>query len=369
MTTVPAPGREHRPGRLLVRARPASPRGDDRVRDHADGLWTAIRAADASSAADLVAGALRAGLDPETVLLDVIGAVQRKVGVEWAANRMSVAEEHAATAVNEHALTALAAHRPAPTRGRVTVACVDKEWHALPARLLAEVLRLRGWRVDHLGARVPTAHLISRLHRAGATAVCLSASLSTRLPTAHAAVTAVQATGVPVMVGGLAFGVDGRYARLLGADAWASDARGAADRLAAGPLPAPRPPRQAVDDLPHLADQEYTMVAQSCPRSGTRHLPAPGAGFPPMRDYGAEQRERTAEDLAHIVDFLAAALYVDSAALFTDFLAWTAEVLTARGVPARSLAPGLDLLEEQLRDFPRARGLIHAGRAALGSRG
>ncbi|SDC51435.1 cobalamin B12-binding domain-containing protein [Streptomyces prasinopilosus] len=366
MTTVPAPDREHRPGRLLVRARPASPRGDDRVRDHADGLWTAIRAADASSAADLVAGALRAGLAPETVLLDVIGAVQRKVGVEWAANRMSVAEEHAATAVNEHALTALVARRPAPTRGRVTVACVDKEWHALPARFLAEVLRLRGWRVDHLGARVPTAHLISRLHRAGATAVCLSASLSTRLPAAHAAVTAVQATGVPVMVGGLAFGVDGRYARLLGADAWASDARGAADRLAAGPLPAPRPPRQAVDDLPHLADQEYTLVARCARGLVRRTFQGLERRLPPMRDYTAEQLERTAEDLAQIVDFLAAALYVDDADVFTGFLTWTAEVLTTRGVPAHVVPPALDLLEEQLRDFPRARGLVAAGREALG---
>ncbi|MFC1231632.1 MULTISPECIES: B12-binding domain-containing protein [Streptomyces] len=366
MTTVPAPDREHRPGRLLVRARPASPHGDDRVREHMDGLWTAVRAADAYSAAEVVADALHAGLDPETVLLDVIGAVQRRVGAEWAANRMSVADEHAATAINDRAVAALAAHRPAPTRGRVTVACVDKEWHALPARLLTEVLRLRGWRVDHLGAQVPTAHLISQIHRAGSTVVCLSASLSTRLPVAHGAVTAVQATGVPVMAGGLAFGVDGRYARLLGADAWASDARGAADRLAAGPLPAPRPPHQAVDDLPHLADQEYTLVARCARGLVRRTFQDLQRRLPALRDYTAEQWERTAEDLAQIVDFLAAALYVDDADVFTGFLTWTAEVLTTRGVPAHVVPPALDLLEGQLRDFPRARRLIADGREALG---
>ncbi|MEV7862446.1 cobalamin-dependent protein [Streptomyces hirsutus] len=365
MTAAPATDREHGTGRPPVRTRPASPHGDERAREYADELWTAVRAADEYSAVDLVTNALRGGLDAETVLLDVIGAVQRKVGVEWAANRMSVADEHAATAINDRAIATLPVHRPTTARGRVTVACVDKEWHALPARLLAEVLRLRGWQVDYLGAQVPTAHLVGRIHRAGSTVVCLSGSLSTRLPVAHAAITAVQATGVPVMVGGRAFGVDGRYARLLGADAWASDARGAADRLAAGPLPVPRPPPQAFDDLPHLADQEYTMVTR-CARSLVRRtFQDLEQRLPAMRDYTDEQRERTAEDLAQIVDFLAAALYVDDADVFTDFLAWTAEVLTARGVPAHAVLPGLDLLEEQLRDFPRARGLIAEGRDAL----
>jgi hypothetical protein len=47
---------------------------------------------------------------------------------------------------------------------------------------------------------------------------------------------------------------------------------------------------------------------------------------------------------------------------------WTAEVLTARRVPARSLLPGLDLLEEQLHDFPRAHRILDAGPTALASR-
>ena len=37
--------------------------------------------------------ALADGLDAEAVLLDVVGAVQRRVGAEWAANRLTVAQE------------------------------------------------------------------------------------------------------------------------------------------------------------------------------------------------------------------------------------------------------------------------------------
>ncbi|MET8116372.1 cobalamin B12-binding domain-containing protein [Streptomyces prasinus] len=367
MTTL-LTGLSDEPNRHGVGARLTSPHGDTKAARWADELWSAVRAGDEYTAVDVVTEALHAGLEPESVLLDVIGAVQHRVGLEWAANRMSVAEEHVATAINDRVIATLSPHRPAAGRGRVTIACVDQEWHSLPARLVAETLRLRGWEVDYLGAQVPTAHLIGHVHRTAPAAVCLSSSLPTRLPMAHTAITACQAAGTPVMVGGLAFGADGRYARLLGADAWAPEARAAADELAAGPLPQPSGARQTTDDLPHLADQEYTMVAQSCTRLVRDTFQLLEQDFPAMKDYSDEQRERTAEDLAHIVDFLAAALYVDSAVLFTDFLEWTAEVLTARGVPARSLAPGLDLLEKQLRDFPRARNLIHAGRAALGSR-
>ncbi|MGW5788707.1 cobalamin B12-binding domain-containing protein [Streptomyces sp. NPDC003757] len=351
-----------------VDARRTAPSCDAQAAPWVDRLWSAVLAGDTYAALDVVEDALGAGLEPETVLLDVIGAVQRRVGAEWAANRLSVAGEHAATAINDRAIAVLPVRRTDAPHGRIVIACVDQEWHALPARLVAETLRLRGWQVDYLGAQVPTAHLIGHIHRTGPDAVCLSSSLATRLPLAHSAITAVQAAGAPVMTGGLAFGADGRYARLLGADAWAPDARAAADRLAAGPLPRPSPAHQVIDDLPHLGDQEYTMVARSSARLVRDTYHALQERFAFVRDYTDEQRERTAEDLAHIVDFLTASLYVDVPEVFTEFIAWTADVLAARGVPARALVPGLDLLEEQLRDFPRARDFIDAGRSTLTAR-
>lgn len=209
------------------------------LRRLADDLWEAVSRGDEHAAYGVVLGAHDAGADHESLLIDVIGTVQRTVGQEWAANRMSVAREHAATAINDRVVAALAArHTPSAggeRRGRITVACVDGEWHALPARLLAEVLRLRGWHVDYLGAQVPAQHLIGHVHRTGPDAVALSSSLATRLPAAHAAVTACQAVGVPVLTGGAAFGADGRYAGMIGADAWAPDARAAADLLAERP--------------------------------------------------------------------------------------------------------------------------------------
>ncbi|MFD5417434.1 B12-binding domain-containing protein [Streptomyces sp. NPDC127069] len=323
---------------------------------------------DESAAIGAVVRALEEGMGAEDLLLDVIASVQRRVGREWAADRITVAQEHAATAINDRAVTALTLHpsaQTAPTRGRVAVACVDGEWHALPARLLAEVLRLRGWRVDYLGAQVSAPHLVAHLHRTGPDVVALSGSLATRLPAAHAAITACQAVGTPVLVGGAAFGPGGRYTRLLGADGWAPDARAAADALARGPLPRVRPGHHAIDDLPHLRDQEYTLVARSRPQLVGSVFGQLADACPAMRAYSEVQRERTAEDLSHIVEFLAAALYTGDEDLFCGFLEWTAGVLDARGVPSASLRPALELLGRELQDFPRATAILRAGAARL----
>ncbi|GAB3578703.1 cobalamin B12-binding domain-containing protein [Amycolatopsis endophytica] len=334
---------------------------------HAGLLWNAVLDGDEYTATGIVLAALGDGVDAETVLLDVIGAVQRRVGREWAANRISVAQEHAATAINERVIGGLVRELPRPRahRGRITVSCVDGEWHALPARLLSEVLKLRGFGVDYLGAQVPAPHLITHLHRTGPEAVALSGSLPTRLPTAHATISACQAAGVPVIAGGAAFGADGRWARLLGAEAWAPDARAAADRLTTDPLPRPRAAHQPLDDLPHLADQEYTLVTRSSPQLVRAVYAGLEDRVPGMRDYTELQRQYTAEDLAHIVEFLATALYTDDGSLFTAFLTWTADILAARGVPPGSLLPALDLLAGELREFPRATALLTEARAGL----
>ncbi|MEU4746187.1 cobalamin-binding protein, partial [Actinosynnema sp. NPDC023658] len=87
--------------------------------------------------------------------------------------------------------------------------------------------------------------------------------------------------------------------------------------------------------------------------------------IPAMARYTDVQRQHTAEDLAHIVDFFAAALYTDDDTLFTGFLTWTAEILDARGVPARHLPPALTLLAAERRAFPRATRILEAARGEL----
>ncbi|MFC5825926.1 cobalamin B12-binding domain-containing protein [Nonomuraea insulae] len=342
----------------------------DDIERHVKALWAAMMAGDEYAAVAGARAALHAGVSLETMFLDVVAVAQARVGQDWLANRLTVAQEHTATAVNERVLSVLAHtqttpdQRSAPLKGRLTVACVDGEWHTFPARLLSEVLRLRGWRVDYLGAHVPTPHLIAQVHRTAPDTVALSGSLATRLPAAHAAITACQAAGAPVLVGGAAFGPDGRYARLLGADAWAPDARAAARLLDGGPLPRRSAPGLSAGRPPHLADPEYALLTD---RAADLVRDVMGELVPEKGPEGAERPGHTAEDIAYIVDFLRAAVYVDDPDLFTSFIGWMARMLTERDVPARALVTDLEAMEDRLTDLPHALGDLARARAMLPS--
>jgi methanogenic corrinoid protein MtbC1 len=317
---------------------------------------------DEYGAVELVNDLLDAGVPPRQIIVDLIGGTQRRVGELWAGNEWSIAREHAATAISERAVAAVAARTPVrATRGWITVACVDGEWHALPVRILAETLRLDGWRTDFLGANVPGPHLLTHLHQTGPDAVALSCMLATRLPRAHAAIAACRAAGIPVIAGGPGFGPAGRYAHHLGADAWAAGAAEAAERLAADWPPRPAHPHHAA----YLGDEEYTYVVRHRPALITSTLDRLTAAYPAFATYDRRQLDATAEDLGHVVDFLAAALYVSETQIFTDFVTWTAAVLQARGVPPVALSAGLDLIHDQLRDYPAAQATLTAGRRTL----
>ena len=187
--------------------------------------------ADEDGAVALVLGLLERGIAAEDIMLGLIAPAQDEVGRRWARNEWSVALEHAATHVSERALAALATavRRPPVLPGSVVVACPDGEWHTLPARIVAEVLRLRGLHVTFLGAHVPTAHLISYLHQHGPDLVALSCMLPVRLPRVCRTIESCRLAGVPVLAGGTGFGPDGVWARALGADLYASGAVEAAD--------------------------------------------------------------------------------------------------------------------------------------------
>jgi methanogenic corrinoid protein MtbC1 len=291
-------------------------------------------------------------------MIDLIARTQGRVGELWAANEWTVAREHAATSISERALAAIAAQTTVrPTRGRIAIACVDGEWHALPIRILAEVLRLHGWRVDFLGANVPGPHLVTHLHQIGPDAVALSCTLPTRLPRAHAAITACRTAGVPVIAGGRGFGPDGRYAQHLGADAWAAGAEEAVTRLAQNWPPQLGDPHETA----FLGDDEYTYVVRQRGELIGTALRRLSAAYPAVGRYDQRQRDATAEDLGHVVDFLAAALYVSEARILTDFVDWTTAVLAARGVPAAAFAVGLRLIRAQVHDYPHALAMLDAG--------
>lgn len=107
--------------------------------------------------------AFAGGMSVPEVHARIIRDAQHAVGDMWAANKISIAQEHVATAVASLALSWIYPRLPRePDKGkRIVVACVQGELHELGARIASDSLEMAGFEVRYLGANVPTDSLIA----------------------------------------------------------------------------------------------------------------------------------------------------------------------------------------------------------------
>ncbi|TQM46164.1 cobalamin B12-binding domain-containing protein [Pseudonocardia cypriaca] len=327
----------------------------------AEAFFDALVRADEQAAVDLALGLVDAGTPAQDVLLHLVGPAQVRVGQLWADGDWSVAQEHAATCINERVVAAVGVRSRAPgQRGHVVLGCLDGEWHSLPARIAGEVLRLAGWRVTFLGASVPPAHLISYLHEHGPDLVAVSCALPIHLPQAHRTIAAAQRTGTPVLAGGPGFGPDGRWAVRLGVDAWVPTAADAVVLLESPSWSDRAVPGRTADggsEYAGLRDRRAELVRAALDRLG---------GASPLADPdgsggGNGLDGQAHDDVGQLVDYLAAAVYLCDADLFTEHVRWLGAVLSARGLPRTGVAVVLDVLAAELHDFPVAQRCLREG--------
>ena len=145
----------------------------------------ALRAADASGAYRIAAGALRQGMSTPELYQRVVAPAMHEVGALWQQGAITVADEHLATALTNRVLAAL---RPppdesaAPRRGRALLAAVEGEQHALGLRMAADLLEDSGYETIYLGADVPTEALLQAVKALSPDLVALTATMGTLAP-------------------------------------------------------------------------------------------------------------------------------------------------------------------------------------------
>ena len=198
---------------------------------------------DQAEAWRLAQQALTSACTPEDLYLEVLGPALRRVGDDWAAGTVSVAEEHRASALMSRLVGRLGPLlvRRGPTRGSVVIGAPEGDFHALASALVGDVLRGRGFSVIDLGANTPAVSFCEAMtesDRLVATGIVVSA------PIADAAIEATigamkVASDVPLLLGGCAIR-DDAHARRLGADAGTSTARAAVEWFEAAPRPVRR---------------------------------------------------------------------------------------------------------------------------------
>ncbi|HYA49914.1 MAG TPA: B12-binding domain-containing protein [Streptosporangiaceae bacterium] len=176
------------------------------VRDwaaQAQALYAAITGGEETRARHQVER-LASGVRVVDLCEQVIAPALRRVGDEWAAGRVSIAQEHRASAICERLLASHIRQPAGRPRGTAVVTTPPGERHGLPALMAAACLREDRWLVHHLASDLPVAEVARLADQVGAGLVVFSSAMSQTARQAQQAARAITATRprLTVLAGG-----------------------------------------------------------------------------------------------------------------------------------------------------------------------
>ena len=209
--------------RRIARLAPIPPPRVANVRDWSQQtarLCDALVAGDELMARAVVDRLTEGGIEPVAMITELFTPVLKEIGERWEVGKLSIAEEHRASAICERLLARIAVHPRGRPRGVAVVATPPADDHGLPASMAALALRADRWQVHHLGPGVPIDELVAFSTGLRADLVVVSVTN----PAARAAANEVRrrlGPGTRVLVGR-----PGRSVRDLVADARAPRIRG-----------------------------------------------------------------------------------------------------------------------------------------------
>lgn len=129
---------------------------------------------------------------------ELIAPVLVRIGDGWHQGRVSVAQEHRATAICERLLARISSHPRGRPRGTAIVTAAPGDEHGFPSAMAAMALRDDRWRVHHLGTRMPVDDLVAFAAEVDADLVVVS---STSVPVPTGLEERLVANGCRVLVG------------------------------------------------------------------------------------------------------------------------------------------------------------------------
>ena len=187
----------------------------------------AALAGDRRAALRVVEEAIAGGLRLE-VYVRIIEPSQIEIGRLWESNRISVAQEHIATAVTQYVVSVVydSLPRGASRPCSVLVSGVEGELHQLGAQLVADALELEGCRVQFLGSNVPGDHLVRRIAETRPQVIGLSTMMLFNVPRTQLLIERIRgefSDQPTILVGGGAYRAVPDVWQSTGADAYAPD--------------------------------------------------------------------------------------------------------------------------------------------------
>ncbi len=183
---------------------------------------------------ELVAQALEEGLDPKEILNEGLLSGMMIIGAKFKNNEVFVPEVLVAARAMNMGLSVLEpklveiGNKPV---GKAVIGTVKGDLHDIGKNLVVMMLKGAGLEVVDLGVDVEPSVFIDRAEEEKADVICMSALLTTTMPSMQNVMSELSARGLKnkyiVMVGGAP--VNEAFANSIGADYYAPDAASAAE--------------------------------------------------------------------------------------------------------------------------------------------
>ena len=193
----------------------------------------AILSGQRRAALGIVEEALRNGARHVDIYVDVITESLRSVGSLWEQNKISVAQEHMASAIAQYVIAMIYPRLvpTSPNRGNMVVTGVSGEQHQIGANLVADALEENGWAVRFLGTNLPHSTILSTIEEISADVLCISTTLVANLPSAADLIRVVRRKlgekAPRIVVGGTAYRIAPRFVEEMGSAEAIPDLRNA----------------------------------------------------------------------------------------------------------------------------------------------
>lgn len=166
----------------------------------------ALAGRDAEAAQTLIQALVSKSIDLVDLFERVIAPTAHRVGDLWHEAKISVADEHFVTQLNQKLIAIAGTLHPVPQSNseRVVLACPPDEQHDTGLRMVAELLIAHGYEVSMLGAATPISALLDFLRKNPPLAVGLSIASPLAVGSFAETVAALREAEpeLPIVVGG-----------------------------------------------------------------------------------------------------------------------------------------------------------------------
>lgn len=178
---------------------------------------------DRSSVTKLIKDISKSSMEIKDIYKYIFQPFQLELGNLWYENKISVAQEHYATAVSQFAMSLLYERIFATSKSEKIFlgTCVQGELHEFGMRMVCDYMESCGWNTYYLGANMPDSGIIAMIKEKSPDIIAISCTMTFNISKARNLIEAIKNTPIatPVIVGGFPFNLDKAIWKKIGADA------------------------------------------------------------------------------------------------------------------------------------------------------